>query len=87
MSVEDTIQRGRRAKELQENPIFQEVMAHLQGETIRQWKDTASGSTTLREQLYYEVHGLGAIEAQLKSWIDDAEFEAKRLEKQNSRQA
>lgn len=75
---------GRDAKALLENEVYQRVVTHLREATMAEWRNTASGSTTLREALYFQVHGLDTVEAQLKGWIDVADYQAKLIEKANS---
>lgn len=83
----DIHQRARQAKELLESETFQAVMADLSDGLIAQWRGTASGSTVLREQIAAEVRGLDAISARLKGWIDEAVFEAAKVERIERRRA
>ena len=78
---------GRDAKALLENEIYQRVVAHLREATMAEWRNTASGSTDLREALFFQVHGLDAVEAQLKGWIDVADYTAERIEQANAKAA
>lgn len=78
---------GRDAKALLENEVYQRVVTHLREATMAEWRNTASGSTTLREALYFQVHGLDAVEAQLKTWLDQAEYTAAQIEQANAKAA
>lgn len=85
MSDEETISLGLEAKALLDNPTFQKVFAHLSEVTLKEWRNTASGSVSLREQLFAQIHGLDAIDGRLKGWIEDAEYTAARIEKARER--
>lgn len=86
-TVEERIALGRHAKELLESEAYADAVGHLRDETMKRWRDTATGSAALREQYYFEIHAMDAVEARLRSLVEDAEYEAKRLEKANSRHA
>lgn len=74
-------ERAEKAKELLEHETFQMVMDDLMDGTISQWRNTAAGSVSLREQLAAETRALDAIRAKLKGWIEDAKFEAAKIER------
>lgn len=83
----DLYARSLRAKALLDDDTFQEVVADLSEGLIAQWRATASGSAMLREQIAAEVRALDAIKARLQGWIDEATFEAKKVERIERRRA
>lgn len=85
--MSEVIERGRLARDLLENETFQEVMQTLRDETMARWRNTAAGSATLREHYFFEIHGLDAVEGLLRSRVEDAESEIRRLEKLNEPKA
>lgn len=80
-------ERAEKAKELLENMTFQMVMDDLMDGTIATWRNTAAGSVSLREQLAAECRALEAIRSKLKGWIEEAKFEAAKVERIERRRA
>lgn len=87
MTSEAAMALGREAKALLDNETFQKVFAHLIQTTVEQWRNTASGSASLREHYFFEVHGLEAIQGQLNSWVEDGQYAAAQIEKAAKRDA
>lgn len=83
----DLYARSLQAKELLENETFKAVIEDLSTGLIAQWRGTASGSSMLREQIAAEMRGLDAITARLQGWIDEAKFEAAKVERIERRRA
>lgn len=80
-AIELALQQGRQAAELLENQTFNEVLTELRDAAITQWRNTSSGAPSLREILFFQVQALDGIEAVLKNRVQQASFEATKLER------
>lgn len=83
--LEEIHERGRRARAVLENETIVEAMDHITDQLQRQWRATTSPMTEARERLFHQLSALDAVRAQLKSWVDAADFEKAQQDKREAR--
>ena len=83
--IEQIMERGRRARAVLDNETVTEALDHITAQLERQWRATTAKMTETRESLFHQVAAMDALRAQLKGWVEAADFEQKQLEKHNAR--
>lgn len=83
----DIHERARKAKALLEDDTFKAVLDERAAELTDQWRATAPGSVTQRELIAADMRALDRIPAVLRGWIDEAKFEAAKVERIERRRA
>lgn len=83
--VEAILERGDRARALMGNATVAEAMDHITEQLVRQWRSTTAKMTDTRESLFHQIAAMDAVRAQLRSWVEQADFERAQIEKQEQR--
>lgn len=77
--------RGQAAKAMLDNEDFQSVMEAVTEDAIATWMNADAADVATREDTHAEIRAAKAIRLKLKTWVDDAQFEAATLEKKQRR--
>lgn len=83
--IEAIMERARRARAVIEDATVIEAIDHIANETQKRWRSTTAGMAEARETLFHQIAALDAIKAQLKAWVEQAEFEQQKIDKQQNR--
>lgn len=83
--IQAILERGRQARAVLDDPTVMQAMDHISEQLQRQWRATTAKMTETRESLFHQIAGLDATRAQLKAWVEQADYEQKQLDKQNTR--
>ncbi len=83
--IQAAIERGRQARAVLENATVMEAMDHISEQLQKQWRSTTAKMTETREALFHQIAGLDATRAQLKAWVEQADYEQSKLDKANER--
>jgi hypothetical protein len=71
-------QKGRRAKEILEDPVFVEVLKKTRENIVAQWTLTDLNEGSVRENLYMQGRGLDEIVRGLRTLVGDWAMEQSR---------
>tara|TARA_R100000655_G_scaffold106312_1_gene155464 strand:- start:1327 stop:1596 length:270 start_codon:yes stop_codon:yes gene_type:complete len=71
-------QKGRRAKEILEDPVFVEVLKKTRENIVAQWTLTDLNEVSVRENLYMQGKGLDEIVRGLRTLVGDWAMEQSR---------
>ena len=71
-------QKGRRAKEILEDPVFVEVLKKTRENIVAQWTLTELNESSVRENLYMQGKGLDEIVRGLRTLVGDWTMEQSR---------
>ena len=71
-------QKGRRAKEILEDPVFVEVLEKTRENIVAQWTLTDLNEGSVRENLYMQGKGLDEIVRGLRTLVGDWAMEQSR---------
>ena len=71
-------QKGRRAKEILEDPVFVEVLKKTRENIVAQWTLTDLNEVGVRENLYMQGKGLDEIVRGLRTLVGDWAMEQSR---------
>ena len=71
-------QKGRRAKEILEDPVFVEVLKKTRENIVAQWTLTDLNEGSVRENLYRQGRGLDEIVRGLRTLVGDWAMEQSR---------
>lgn len=83
--VEAILQRGREARAVLENETVLHAMDLITERLQRDWRSTTANMTQRREELFFQIAAMDAVRGQLKAWVEQADYEAKQADKQNTR--
>ena len=83
--VEAILERGRRARAALEDETVTEAMDYIAEQLQRQWRATTASMTQRREELFHQIAAIDSTRAQLRRWVDDADFEIAKREKAKER--
>jgi hypothetical protein len=78
-------QKGRRAKEILEDPVFVEVIDAAKSGVIAQWQLTDLNEVSTRENLYMQGRGLDEVVRGLRTLITDWTVEQSRMKSSKKR--
>tara|TARA_R100001086_G_scaffold6954_1_gene4194 strand:- start:90 stop:353 length:264 start_codon:yes stop_codon:yes gene_type:complete len=71
-------QKGRRAKEILEDPVFLEVLERTRESIVAQWTLTELNEVGVRENLFMQGRGLDEIVRGLRTLVDNWTVEQSR---------
>tara|TARA_R100001530_G_scaffold113483_1_gene80470 strand:+ start:181 stop:447 length:267 start_codon:yes stop_codon:yes gene_type:complete len=71
-------QKGRRAKEILEDPVFTEVLDKTRESIVAQWTLTELNEVSVRENLFMQGRGLDEIVRGLRTLVDNWTVEQSR---------
>lgn len=83
MTKEQDIYRGRRAKELLEDPLIVEFFDKTKKDLTSTWENTKIGETKKRERIYQMRCLLRMFESHFESYIGTGAYTLKLEEKKN----
>ena len=81
MEIEKEIQRGHRAKELLEDPIFSEAIQKVSVELDQEWLNSPIRDTEGREKIYMMKRMLNVLLVQIKSVMETGKLASKQVDK------
>ena len=84
MTPEERIHDGNRAKEILDNPVFQQVFTDYRTEITDQWMKSPARDLEGREKLWLMLSMLTKLEAMLKTTLDSGKLSMKDLEYKQS---
>lgn len=79
MDKRNIIERGQKAKQLQESAFFHETIEAVKVFAIEQLGKTAPAQVEERERLHGVLYNFNLVDGQLQTWINDAEYVANEL--------
>lgn len=83
MSLTIDIERGRRAEEVLENPIYRESVESIENEVIRQWREARNPQD--REQLHQFLLMLGKVQTALEATMRSGKVAADLISRERTR--
>ena len=78
-------QKGRRAKEILDDPVFLEVIHTTRESILTQWNLTDYDQTETRESLYHQGRALDEILRGLRTLVDDWSMDRSRKKAKKGR--
>ena len=81
MDKEKEIQRGHRAKQILEDPIFVEALQKVSQELDQEWINSPIRDTEGREKIYMMRKMLGVLHVQLQSVMETGKLATKQINK------
>ena len=81
MDKEKEIQRGHRAKQILEDPIFVEALQKVSQELDQEWINSPIRDTEGREKIYMMKKMLGVLHVQLQSVMETGKLASKQINK------
>jgi hypothetical protein len=81
MDKEKEIQRGHRAKQILEDPIFVEALQKVSQELDQEWINSPIRDTEGREKIYMMRKMLGVLHVQLQSVMETGKLASKQINK------
>jgi len=85
MSATEELKRAQLAKEVIENPVYQESMAQLQKEILDKWQNETDGSS--REWLWSMIRASKRLEKVLEQTMMTGQLRSKQIEMEQGRLA
>ena len=79
MDKEKEIQRGHRAKQILEDPIFVEALQKVSQELDQEWINSPIRDTEGREKIYMMKKMLGVLHVQLQSVMETGKLASKQI--------
>ena len=79
MEKEKEIQRGHRAKQILEDPIFVEALQKVSQELDQEWINSPIRDTEGREKIYMMRKMLGVLHVQLQSVMETGKLASKQI--------
>ncbi len=79
MDKEKEIQRGHRAKQILEDPIFVEALQKVSQELDQEWINSPIRDTEGREKIYMMRKMLGVLHVQLQSVMETGKLASKQI--------
>ena len=79
MDKEKEIQRGHRAKQILEDPIFVEALQKVSQELDQEWINSPIRDTEGREKIYMMRKMLGVLHVQLQSVMETGKLATKQI--------
>lgn len=73
------LQRGQRARQILEDPVFQEAVAHAKGRMHRAWEDSPSTAAEAREDAYRQVKALDLVLQSLRTFANEGTVSERKL--------
>ena len=73
---------ARKAKDMQEDAVFQHILAHLEGRYVSDWRNTQPGENQKREAAYAAIRALEDLKVRINALAN-----APRVEAHNNRNA
>lgn len=83
MSQQEAIDKGNRARQLLEDPVFKEALENAELRFTHSWKHSTPEDTQGRENMYFALQALGTVAQELRI-ISDNGTVAAREEQQES---
>ena len=84
MTTEERIYDGNRAREILENPVFQQVFTDYRTEITDQWQKSPARDLEGREKLWLMLSMLTKLESMLQTTLDSGKLSMKDLEYKQS---
>ncbi len=81
MTAEDTIQRGRQAKRLLEDPILEEAFGRAEDAFIQMWANSKPKDVNLREQAYANIQALAEVQRMLRTLVSSGDVRLAELKR------
>ena len=78
--AQDIINRGSRAAQILDDPVFKEAVDKLEAEIIDAWKTWKASDPDGRERLWLGMNALNRIVDQLRTYVVTGRHERKRIE-------
>ena len=79
MDLEKEIQRGHRAKQILEDPIFVEALQKVSQELDQEWINSPIRDTEGREKIYMMKKMLNVLHVQLQSVLETGKLASKQI--------
>jgi len=79
------LDRGRRARAVLADETVTEAMDHIAEQLQRQWRSTTAKMTEHRESLFHQIAAMDATRAQLRTWVEQADYEQAQIDRANAR--
>lgn len=83
MTEQEELERGRLAREVLENPVFQDAMSRIQQEIVTKWQGEKDGRS--REWLWSMSQASKRLESVLIETMGSGQLRAKQIELQQTR--
>ena len=80
MTPEKRIYDGNRAREILENPLFEQVFTDIESEIISQWKSSPARDEAGREKLWIYLSMLQKVRQTIQTALETGKLEMMELE-------
>lgn len=79
-NIKDAIERGAEAERVLGNRVLKAAMKELEGEIVRQWRESGLADEAKREWLWLKLRTLDDLPGVLRAWVQDGKVEKDRQE-------
>lgn len=83
--LQQELHRARLAREVTDNPVYQEAFSSLKADLMRGWESSPARDTEGREHLWLAVNLLGRIERHLQQVMETGRMAELQLQQERSR--
>lgn len=78
---EERIRRGKRAEQLQADPVLVEALRSIRQKQIDQWAASSPEKEDQRQRAYFMLQAVDQLTIQLNAMVGDGKFEERRIQK------
>lgn len=78
---EEKIRRGKRAEQLQADPVLVEALNAVRQKQIDSWAGSSPEKPEQRERAYFMLRAVDELTMQLNAFAGDGKFEERRIQK------
>jgi hypothetical protein len=71
------LSRSIHAKQVLENPVWEETFAELKDSLVGQWESTSKDDWRLRERIFSELQALKDVKQKLETYVAMGQFDRK----------